>query len=271
MRRQNLLRLTLIVLCASFTLGSLLVTPEPAGALPSYTTFTPAPNRPQPRADGTIELTALSAPGTAWTVVQWQGVDRNWYDVEGWQGTLDHDGNIEWGVAPADFGHGPFRWVVYGTRGGPVWGMSTTFTLSTANNKTVAVTVTANTPGTPTAPAAWAFTNDKPALSTSATGCGTYAIAGQVLDLDGQPLNAYRLQLVYPDGDKEIIPSGGAPDYGRSGFGFLLGRRRPNRLYQLQLFGPGSASYPISAPVPITFTGACDQNFAWVVFRQVSP
>jgi hypothetical protein len=207
-------------------------------------------------------------------VVQWQGTDHKWYDVGGWQGPLDLDGKIQWGVAPADFGHGPFRWVIYDRPGGPVWGSSASFMLPSAKGEWVTVTPSpASAPKiTPAGTVSqWAFAADQPAFRTYAAGCGQYTIAGQVFSPEGLPLNGYRLQLVYPDGDKEIIPSGGAPDYGRSGFGFLLGRRRPNRLYQLQLLGPGPAGQPLSAVMPIVFTGACDQNFAWVVFRQVSP
>ena len=249
---------------------------EASGSLPPYPTPIPRPPAapPSPRASvATIELQAPAAAGL-WAGVQWQAADGQWFDVAGWQGPVDVTGGQRWWVEPKDFGAGPFRWRVYAQVGEATWGTSAAFMLPSAKGEWV--TVTASRVATPAATPAgtvsqWAFAADQPAFKTYAADCGQYAIAGQVLGLEGQPLNGYRLQLVYANGDKEIISSGGAPDYGRSGFGFLLGWRRPNRLYQLQLLGPGNAGQPVSAVVPIVFTGACDQNFAWVVFRQVSP
>ncbi len=60
-----------------------------------------------------IELAAPEHAG-AWSVVQWQDVNGNWHDVEGWRGTLDSSGYIRWWVAAKDFGTGPFRWVITG-------------------------------------------------------------------------------------------------------------------------------------------------------------
>jgi len=60
-----------------------------------------------------IELAAPEHAG-AWSVVQWQDVNGNWHDVEGWRGTLDSHGYIRWWVAAKDFGTGPFRWVISG-------------------------------------------------------------------------------------------------------------------------------------------------------------
>ena len=46
-------------------------------------------------------------------VVQWQAPDGTWFDVEGWQtGLPPTSTDIEWWVAPKDFGKGPFRWAV---------------------------------------------------------------------------------------------------------------------------------------------------------------
>jgi hypothetical protein len=56
-----------------------------------------------------IELMAWPPGGMS--VVQWQDVNGNWHDVEGWRGALDSGGRIRWWVAAKDFGTGPFRWV----------------------------------------------------------------------------------------------------------------------------------------------------------------
>jgi hypothetical protein len=59
---------------------------------------------------GRIELAAW--PPGAVSVVQWQDVNGDWHDVDGWHGNLDKAGRIRWWVAAKDFGRGPFRWVV---------------------------------------------------------------------------------------------------------------------------------------------------------------
>jgi len=65
---------------------------------------------------GFIELRVRFAQAELWTLVQWQDGLGGWHDVEGWQGTLDKISNGEgrkvWWVAEANFGQGPFRWVV---------------------------------------------------------------------------------------------------------------------------------------------------------------
>ncbi len=57
-----------------------------------------------------IELTAWPPGGMS--VVQWQDINGDWQDVDGWRGALDNGGHIRWWVAAKDFGTGPFRWMV---------------------------------------------------------------------------------------------------------------------------------------------------------------
>ena len=52
----------------------------------------------------------------AWTVVQWQGDDGVWHDVEGWRGQVVN-GQVRWRVAEKDYGTGPFRWLIYDASG----------------------------------------------------------------------------------------------------------------------------------------------------------
>ncbi len=79
-----------------------------------------------------------------WTVVQWQkqGV---WYDVTGWQGTLDEivagAGLKTWWVGQDDLGRGPFRWVVYRNEGGPVLLISESFYLPDTSGTSVEIKV----------------------------------------------------------------------------------------------------------------------------------
>jgi len=86
-----------------------------------------------------IELAPSPGRAGLWAGVQWQNEAGHWYDVEGWQGTLP--GSSRWWVAPQDFGTGPFRWVIYADRGGPVLGTSAPFSLPHAAGETMWVPV----------------------------------------------------------------------------------------------------------------------------------
>lgn len=122
------------------------------GGLPPRPTTSPTPVMPTatptavpaiPVNGAAIRLyTSEPAPG-AWTVVQWQNEQGNWYDVVGWRGHLD-DGQADmktWWVYPTNFGEGPFRWVVYGSPTGPKLVTSETFDLPTHNGQLVIVEV----------------------------------------------------------------------------------------------------------------------------------
>jgi len=80
-----------------------------------------------------------------WTLVQWQDDKGAWYDVEGWQGTLDEvqdgAGRKTWWVAKSDKGKGPFRWRVYRGQGGWLLATSEPFYLPGLNGGTVTVEV----------------------------------------------------------------------------------------------------------------------------------
>jgi hypothetical protein len=148
--------LSLGIACALLALAFLpLLTPAALAELPPRPptpTFTPQPKAsPTPRPvtpqrereeeGGTIELDARFDPSwpwesvhwqEPWTVVQWQDEWGYWRDVETWQGALDsvaigEDGTVTgkktWGVAQADLGKGPFRWVVLRRRGS--WRLAT--------------------------------------------------------------------------------------------------------------------------------------------------
>lgn len=92
--------------------------PLPITPIPDYGVIILQFNRPHPK--------------DPYTVVQWLAGDGSWRDVMEWRGEMDTDfSNIQkiWTVFPRDFGAGPFRWVVYDGRGGPVWAVSGSFTL----------------------------------------------------------------------------------------------------------------------------------------------
>ena len=71
------------------------------------------------RSGGHIELVVEPRNQVYWTVVEWQGSNETWHQVDRWRGyTLN--GRVRWFVRPADLGKGPFRWVVYEYDGGPL-------------------------------------------------------------------------------------------------------------------------------------------------------
>jgi hypothetical protein len=76
-----------------------------------------------------IELYMHPLRADLWTGVQWQGSQGDWYDVEGWQGTLNVPDCVRWYVAPMHFGAGPFRWVVSTSKGGEVLALGDPFDL----------------------------------------------------------------------------------------------------------------------------------------------
>lgn len=86
-----------------------------------------------------IELRVQPAQAGLWSVVQWQDAAGNWHDVEGWRGTVE--GVRVWWVAEADFGKGPFRWVIYQGQDGPRLATSTPFNLPSEANQTVQIQV----------------------------------------------------------------------------------------------------------------------------------
>jgi hypothetical protein len=64
--------------------------------------------------------------------VQYQDANGAWATVDGWKATLQPDANgvqaVHWTVEAANFGQGPFRWVV-SNPDGSLWGRSPNFSL----------------------------------------------------------------------------------------------------------------------------------------------
>jgi hypothetical protein len=112
--------------------------PRPTPVLTMTPTSLPLPDT---RQGGLIELRVQPAQSSVWTIIQWQGANGQWHDVDGWQGTLTGDRQLWW-VAPADLGKGPFRWQVYQSRGGKLLAESKPFSLPGLNRETVYSEVT---------------------------------------------------------------------------------------------------------------------------------
>lgn len=103
------------------------------------------------KADDPAVITAYApgAPETAWIAVQWQNTDSTWHTVAGWQGDLDYTSSgvpfKQWAVASADYGTGPFRFVVYAQEDGAVWATSESFTLPSSLGQNVEETLSGST------------------------------------------------------------------------------------------------------------------------------
>lgn len=112
--KKNICIISIFVLVSvGLLLGSTLAVASESGDLPIRPpTATPVPII----AGGRITLSVQATQpmhNTLWTVVQWQDANQDWHDVEGWQGTLDENGQVIWWVAAKDLETGPFRWLVY--------------------------------------------------------------------------------------------------------------------------------------------------------------
>jgi non-canonical (house-cleaning) NTP pyrophosphatase len=81
----------------------------------------------------TMQIAGVSP--TAHAVVQYLDAAGAWQNVEGWQTTVTINAYgvavVQWGVAPANFGQGSFRWAILGSQGGSVVGVSPVFDLPT--------------------------------------------------------------------------------------------------------------------------------------------
>ena len=145
-------------------------------------------------ADDTATATiTLFAPGAAlgdpvW--VEYTDGAGHWFKVDGWLGTLDSqtlDLNVpykQWTVFEANFGQGPFRWVVLNADGS-VWGISDSFNLPAGGNINQTETIVPGVTGGPlpaaTMPAPAAATPAPAATATAVSSTPTTA-AGQFTD-----------------------------------------------------------------------------------------
>jgi hypothetical protein len=159
MRNKWIVSVSVIV----FWLTSLLSNWQMAGAgglQMSYTRTPPAPTSTPPKPTWT-PVPRLGAPlklrvegshvaMNLWTVVQWQNENKQWYDVEGWRGTLDQIeqgvGRKDWWVDQANFGQVPFRWQLYQSLGGKLLATSAAFDLPTSPRLPVVIVVAVTLP-----------------------------------------------------------------------------------------------------------------------------
>lgn len=80
-----------------------------------------------------ITVYVPDAPALSKVAVQWQDGLGQWHDVQSWQGDLDrssvNDTPFKRWTVSANYGNGPFRWVIYNELGDEVWGISPSFNL----------------------------------------------------------------------------------------------------------------------------------------------
>jgi hypothetical protein len=108
----------------------------------------PTPNPTSAPAATSGALIELRMPTTSlnyFTVVQWQGADQVWHNVDSWLGNLDDfltnsrptTAYKRWWVYPADYGQQNFHWQVFDKPNGQLLATSATFDLPTHDKQIV--------------------------------------------------------------------------------------------------------------------------------------
>ncbi len=120
-----------------------------------------------PAIDNSVAAITVYAPGApvgSPVAVQYSDASGNWITVSGWTGTLDRvTDNLlvpykQFVVAKANFGQGPFRWVVYTMDGKTIWGISDNFNLPPGGNINQTETIVPGVTGVTAGAAATATT-----------------------------------------------------------------------------------------------------------------
>ena len=98
---------------------------------------------------GAIAMTAVNPPATAWAGVQWGDPSgTHWFNIAPWFGAVNQtQGRMAFWANPAQFGTGPYRWVIYTqdpARGGTLWGVSDPFFFPRTAQEWIWVKVTAS-------------------------------------------------------------------------------------------------------------------------------
>jgi len=129
-----------LVLASSISLVLLLTSAAPDSLPPRPTP--PATEEQKVPQGAFLQLQAGMETAGAWSMIQWQGTDGVWYDVDGWRGQVEPDGTKTWWVAKEDLNTGPFRWLVMASEDSPAEGMSEPFMLQPLVRVTQVVTLT---------------------------------------------------------------------------------------------------------------------------------
>lgn len=100
----------------------------------------------------------------------------------------------------------------------------------------------------------------------NSAGCNWLGVAGQVFDLDKEPVSAgaYMISVLEPVASWTF--TGSAPAYGLSGWEVYLGDEPKIATYRIQLFTP--AGTPVSEAYEFATVDSCDQNLVLINFVQ---
>lgn len=140
---------------------------------------------------------------------------------------------------------------------------------------TIPPTLTGVTPPLATyTPAAFPFTLQDGAYAytqyTGEQGCDYMAIAGQVFDLNGEPLKFIPIHIRDMEGFFEtIVFSGSAPQYGPSGYEVQLNTSPYEAEFIVQLIS--ETARPLSDEVVVRTRASCAENLIIVNFVQNQP
>lgn len=125
-------------------------------------------------------------------------------------------------------------------------------------------------PGATNTPAVYPFTLQNEVVTYAryqgAAGCSWQSIAGQVFDLNGDPVQGLAVQITGDNISQALVFTGSASQYGASGYEVKLGEAPIEAEYVVRLVS--GTGMPYSEPIIVRTLATCDSNVAIVNFVQ---
>jgi hypothetical protein len=146
--------------------------------------------------------------------------------------------------------------------------ITTTALPSETPTETIAPSATFGTP--PTSPPPFIFSAQTPQFiaNTNSLGCAWQGVAGQVLNMAGQPYaNQLRVEVTGGGTDIRTADTGSNTLHGASGFEIQLAPGINTNTYFVVL--KSRAGTPLSDVVQVTFPGSCEGNMVLITFNQI--
>lgn len=118
--------------------------------------------------------------------------------------------------------------------------------------------------------------NEAVTYSRHPNGCTGLWLVGQIFNMEqqplvcgplGRPLPCLPVQVISDEGSSAIQFTGSAPDWGPSGYEFLLNSTPVEAEFEVQLLNTNGQ--PLSEPIVVRTLASCDQNVAVVNFIQI--
>jgi hypothetical protein len=98
--------------------------------------------------------------------------------------------------------------------------------------------------------------------------CNWLGIAGEVVNLEGEPVTGIPVVLNGGGLQNVVTTSGDRPDYAPSGWEHFLDTRIKEGFFTIQLYRVvNNQSFPISEPVEVRTRADCRANLAYLVFE----